>query len=273
MPPASSSREARAVERSAPGGEQRVDRAPAPPRRAGRGRRRSRQAVVGVLGDRLRTAAAEDLHAARAADAGRGRARRRRGSPPRGRRGRRRACTGAAARAPRHGATGRRRRSTGPSARAPSGRRSGAGCPRGGSRRPRPRPRRRGTGASARACPPARPCGRRASGCGPTRRSRGPPRGPAPTAPAGHARPRHVADDRAHGLLLALARASSLRCRLNRGGEPSAAATICARDGLQLVARRPGALDEEDVQALVAAGGEQQRAAGRPSRPARPASW
>ena len=233
----------------------------------------ARQAVVGVLGDHLRAAAAEDLDAARAAHA---RARPgtttsrialsrsaagesvlwRTGS---GRLGHRRGIADVAARAR--------------WARAPSGRRSGAGSRGGDSLRPRPTPTPSGTGASGPACPPASTALHTASVV------------PVPRAddPAGDAigrrgrglddaRPGQVADDGAHRVLLTLVRelvqvqAVARRRALGRAHD-------LARDRLQQVLADLRALDEEHVQALVAAGGEQQARAGRPSRPARPASW
>ena len=180
-----------------------------------------RQPVVGVLLDHLRPPAAQDLHAARAADRRAGRcattsriapvevepppaaaaaplARRR---ARRRRRGTERRIADVAARP-----VGRGRRAVAEVAQdalAPA-----AACPR-------PTPTPRGTGASGRACPPAAAGGR----------PRARVRSHAPTTPARHAigrrgrrldhpRARHVADDRAHRLLLALVRASSLMCRL-----------------------------------------------------------
>ena len=143
-----------------------------------------------------------------------GRARRRRGSRRRDRRGRPAGCSPsgralpppAAPRAPREtvidvtsatdsGAQTSQQATTGLGA---AGRRSGAGSPRGGSRRPRRTPRSSGTGASARGCRPPPTCGRsRARGrrtaprCRPRTRSIGAGDGPQ------HAGAHEVADDRA----------------------------------------------------------------------------
>ena len=77
----------------------------------------------------------------------------------------------------------------------------------------------------------------------------------------------HAAHDRAHGLLLALGARQIVHVQVEPRRRALGRPDDLARDELQLVVVDLGALDEEHVQALVAAGGEQQRPGGPPVAP------
>ena len=249
------------VARSRPAVEQRVDRGQDLLRAQVAVGAVVRQAVVGVLGDPLRAAAAEDLDAARAPDRRAPRARRRRGSrrrdPPPAR-----ARSGARAAGASGSDEGSQTSQQGP---------AGAGSERSPKWRRMPRRRQPSPSTHAHTERYWRQRTRVPSCVGgladapaslrshmPT--TRPDDAGPAPTAPAGSRPPARGSPTTARTASSSPSLASSLRCRLKRGGDALGRAHDRARRGLQQVLADRRALDEEDVQALVAPGGEQQAA-------------
>ena len=146
------------------------------------------------------------------------------------------------------------------------GRRSAAGSRRAGSRRPRRTTRSTGTGASGRACRRPRRCGtsrgrarrrapRSGRARGPSARARGAAR-PARTRCPTIARTWSGSAPEPAGV--------HVEAPVDRGGQEALG------DAVDLLAGELGALDEEDVQALVLGLGEQQRPRGQAVAPGAP---
>ena len=144
-----------------------------------------------------------------------------------------------------------------------TGRRSGAGCRAAGTASPRPTPTPSGTGASAPSSPRAPTCGRPRARARPTRRST------RPVTRSGGDGDGWITPARARWPTIARTASSSAPPATARSScSPTAKRPSTARPSsrlatvaiARLVDRR--ALDEEDVQALVARRGEQQAARG-----------